>query len=672
MAVTDFSKIECLNFDVLWERAASEMSNIMHHPFILSTITGTLPLSGLANYLRDEAYILTALSQVLNNQPVSTSLIKLSNCVQNLRKFSRNGEMQNMSGDHLSDITQVSVSAKELKAFLLEQALSGDGLKVVSSCLVILQARKVLESTIANHIPSSAKGPNVFQLWISAYASSEFQISATLLAEDLDTKLFQNVVSADQLNQLEYAISTTLGHQLRVFDSASAGNLLMIVGKSLHSSPWYAHRLLFTTDYDVTCTVKDTCEILVALADSSLKVYGGVESLDREQFTKRDLRALYWSLLDVHDQRIKECLADPQNVSLNNNSTQQLIEMMPSIASGNSDKIRDMDALYMLPGMDPLLEPLVTTLAQDYRKVARSFEGKPGGVQKRLAYNDSGLREVLKLLGSLEKKVNQEIMASCVLRGTTRKEIRGAAKRISLRKGCAHVLLRLMAGGTPIHLISANWSRDLIAGGLPSLPEGRLYVHSNDLQYDLEGVSDGTFPGVVQDASDKETILGALRLVYSSCNSDHISQLCHALQSQPYSSREMKNESINIESGMQSPASDNAALESKMAVFFGDSPNDLLALLDADLGIVFGQNKALRLLLSTYNVKLLPLVVASAQISLSYSEKDPVSFRHSGLLFEAASWADVEACLFGHCDIPETRWPVTTGFPCHQIFHSQI
>ncbi|KAJ7559040.1 hypothetical protein O6H91_04G066900 [Diphasiastrum complanatum] len=411
MAGADFSKIECVNFDVLWEQAASEMSNIMHHPFILSTITGTLPLSALAKYLQDEAYILTAVSQLLSNQPVSTSLIKLSNYVQNLRKFSCNGEMQEISGDHLSDITQVSVSAKEFKAFLLEQALSGDSLKVVLSSLVILQARKVLESTIADHIPLSGKGTSVYQLWISGYSNSELQISAALLAEELDTELSQNIVTADQLNQLEYAISTTLGHQLRVFDSASAGSLLMMGGKCLNSSRWYAHRLLFTTDYDVTCTVKDTGEILVALADAALKrdsleVNGGVESLDRGQFIERDLMAVYWSLLDVHDQRIKECLADLQNVSLNNNFTQQSIEMMASIATGNADEIRDMDALYMLPGMDPKLERLVK-LAQDYLKIAGYAEGKPGRVQKRLAYDDSGLREVLKLLGGLEKKVNQ-------------------------------------------------------------------------------------------------------------------------------------------------------------------------------------------------------------------------------------------------------------------------
>lgn len=64
---------------------------------------------------------------------------------------------------------------------------------------------------------------------------------------------------------------------------------------------------------------------------------------------------------------------------------------------------------------------------------------------------------------------------------------------------------------------------------------------------------------------------------------------------------------------MHSTAADQHSTQpaQQLAVYIGDSPSDLGAMLQADLGIVVGQNARLRQVADAYGVKLRPLVAGA-------------------------------------------------------------
>lgn len=82
-------------------------------------------------------------------------------------------------------------------------------------------------------------------------------------------------------------------------------------------------------------------------------------------------------------------------------------------------------------------------------------------------------------------------------------------------------------------------------------------------------------------------------------------------------------------------------LPNAAAVYVGDSVSDLPALLAADVGIVVGQNKLLRRVTQHFGVQLRPL--AAAPPLPDRRANTPTS----AVLYEAANWHQISACLFG-------------------------
>ncbi|XP_024537418.1 bifunctional TH2 protein, mitochondrial [Selaginella moellendorffii] len=516
------------------EAAELEICAILYHPFNLSTMAGTLSDSRLSCFLRDEGYVLSVASSLSKHQPTKALLMKLSHSI------------------YKGNEDAVTDSAKEMKSFMMKLAADSD-VKASVILMAIFHARVFLARTISKYMAPGQSS------WISAYNEHDFQVCASLLEKDLETKLLQD----GKGGVLEKLFKEALSHQIQIFSSAYPRHK---DEATCSSNPWHPVNLLFTTDYDITCTVKDTSEILVSVAKNNSS-------------TSEDPQERYWSLMKVHDNRIKNCLS---------------IWEFESVAAKLTPVTEKRGGLYhLVPGMDLGL--------RSYIKGSQEQFANP---DVSCVYESSNLRNILRQLGDLEKKINKEVMAGGVLKGVRREQIRREVKRIPLLHRCSEFLQQLSEINIPMHCISASWSRDLIIGGLPSLPEGHLFVHSNDLVYDEKGTSDGTFQGVVQDAFDKEAILHALRRMY------------------------------NVYPD-----------ENKRAVFLGDSTNDLLALLDADLGIVMGHNPALREMLLRYNLQLFPLAIAAAHIQASIESGNPKSYRHSGVLFEASGWSEVEACL---------------------------
>ncbi|MCO5602721.1 hypothetical protein L7F22_056858 [Adiantum nelumboides] len=103
---------------------------------------------------------------------------------------------------------------------------------------------------------------------------------------------------------------------------------------------------------------------------------------------------------------------------------------------------------------------------------------------EQLPFDSGNLRNALRRLADLELLINRKVMLAGLLKGLTRQQIQDAGKHVALQPGCLRVLLGFASLGAPIHVISANWSRDLVYGGLSAIPEHLLSVHCNDLEFD--------------------------------------------------------------------------------------------------------------------------------------------------------------------------------------------
>lgn len=218
--------------------------------------------------------------------------------------------------------------------------------------------------------------------------------------------------------------------------------------------------------------------------------------------------------------------------------------------------------------------------------------------------SSDNLQATLLSLEEPEKRADEQVMREGLLKGITKDNIKEVAKQqVTLRSNCGELLQRLANVNVPIHVISSNWSHDLIQESLPQHLK-QLSIHSNDLQYDNHGVCDGTFSVLVRDSSDKECILRqAVRAAHSSSRS--------------------------------------------FVVYVGDSINDLLALLEADVGIVIGDDALLQDVMSKHKMELAPLPIAASLILQGViTDGELPSFRQSGKLFHATyGWEDIEQFL---------------------------
>ncbi|BBN16705.1 thiamine phosphate phosphatase / amino-HMP aminohydrolase [Marchantia polymorpha subsp. ruderalis] len=455
----------------------------------------------------------------------------------------------------------------------------------------VLRMHDFLEATISNLLTQAFAGPNPLD-------ASHIQACRTVMEEELLKKLPEDMSPAE-MEQLRGIFSTVLQCELALLESSLAKKGLAVPELAkLNKSPWHPSNILFTTDFDITCTQVDSCYSLVQAAE----VAAGKRPTSLK-FAPEALHEEYESILVRHAERQKATF-------LSFDSQEHEAEDPTYWRDADHSENR------FLCGMDPSLQSLCKPLADDI--TTSEGEGPPA------PYNEAGLRKALVKLAKLEVLCNEDVVAARVLSGATKDEIRAEARKVLMRPNCVEVLQQLEQLGTPIHVVSANWSRDLILGGLPDLRRDQLFVHCNDLSFDAAGASEGTLDMTVVDAFDKEKTLRTLRRLPALMTS--------------VSARDDSDES---------PARSSARPVDRMLVYLGDSHTDLLGLLEADLGIVIGESPLLRRVLSLYDIELLPLTEATAHIAVARLCGSTWSCRKSGILFEAQGWTDVEACLFG-------------------------
>lgn len=160
------------------------------------------------------------------------------------------------------------------------------------------------------------------------------------------------------------------------------------------------------------------------------------------------------------------------------------------------------------------------------------------------------ITDCLKAFEELETVAIQRVIAKGFLAGITRDELRAVGRNVVKKPGVDEVLSAMRADRVEVEILSANWSAALIQGTTEGLYD---QIITNSLTYDAEGRSTGDIHLHVVSARDK---LRKFR----------------ERKKNPPNPHEMGNGGVT------------------RTLYIGDSISDFLAILDADLGVLIGQN----------------------------------------------------------------------------------
>uniref|UniRef100_K3WEB2 Uncharacterized protein n=1 Tax=Globisporangium ultimum (strain ATCC 200006 / CBS 805.95 / DAOM BR144) TaxID=431595 RepID=K3WEB2_GLOUD len=208
----------------------------------------------------------------------------------------------------------------------------------------------------------------------------------------------------------------------------------------------------------------------------------------------------------------------------------------------------------------------VQQLVAQYSREMSAFLAEKNGFNRRregasAQYNASerlhqcfdreGLRAFLKGYARVDMASLQRVMDTYLLEGIRPKDLEENATRIELMDGCLDVLTSVSRIGAA-YVISSNWSIQMLHAALHSGPQESeqviVKVIANDLEMNAEGEATGKIDLRVQSPQDKADWLQRIRV-------------------------------------QERTGADGSDKDDPCVVFIGDSANDLLAMVEADVGI---------------------------------------------------------------------------------------
>lgn len=214
--------------------------------------------------------------------------------------------------------------------------------------------------------------------------------------------------------------------------------------------------------------------------------------------------------------------------------------------------------------------------------------------QENSGLNKTRLRQFLMEVHDFDSQSTKKVEESKLLAGITNEGIADIAKEVDLKPGCLDVLEQF---NLTLHVISFNWSKDLIKNVLGKLKN--LSITGNTFPQ-INNKSTGIIDKKVSSSLDKEKAFQ------------------HLLKA------------INPQSGL--------------SVFIGDSIGDLLALLQADIGIVVGASSTMKRVCKAFGVRLTPLNELYNHCE-SVSNLETSNTKH--VLYTTNSWQEIGELLLG-------------------------
>ncbi|KAF8094701.1 hypothetical protein N665_0355s0014 [Sinapis alba] len=228
--------------------------------------------------------------------------------------------------------------------------------------------------------------------------------------------------------------------------------------------------------------------------------------------------------------------------------------------------------------------------------------------EKADKFDYEGLCEALEQLSEFEKKANDRVIESGVLKGLNLDDIKRAGERLILQDGCVNVFQKILKTqdlNAKLHVLSYCWCGDLIRTAFSARGVDAVEVHANEFTFE-ESISTGEIERKVESPIDKAQ------------------QFKSILQNREKDEEDKEEKSV-------------------LTVYIGDSVGDLLCLLEADIGIVVASSSSLRRVGSHFGVSFVPLFSGIVQ-----KQKQEETWKGlSGTLYTVSSWAEIHSFALG-------------------------
>ncbi|KAL5566842.1 hypothetical protein UlMin_030006 [Ulmus minor] len=227
---------------------------------------------------------------------------------------------------------------------------------------------------------------------------------------------------------------------------------------------------------------------------------------------------------------------------------------------------------------------------------------------EKVKFNYEQLHNALEQLSDFEKRANDRVIESEVLKGLNLEDIKKAGERLQLQEGCTGFFQNVIKNeklNANVHVLSYCWCGDLIRAAFSSGGLSELNVHANEFTFE-GSISTGEIVKKVESPIDK---IQAFKNILSNSSTDR----------------------------------------NKLTVYIGDSVGDLLCLLEADIGIVIGSSSSLRRVGTQFGVSFVPLFPGLVKKQKEFVKGSSSSNwkGSNGILYTASSWAEIHAFILG-------------------------
>ncbi|KVI04425.1 HAD-like domain-containing protein [Cynara cardunculus var. scolymus] len=427
----------------LWVRFNKESILSLYTPFVVSLASGNLKLDTFRQYIAQDVHFLKCFAKAyeLAEECADDDDAKVS--ITELRQSVL--EELNMHG-----------SFCQYTDFLLATA-SGkiEGVKGLASLATPFEKTKVAVYTIGAMVPcmrlyaflgnelqslvDNNGNHHPYKKWIDNYSSDAFQ-AAALQIEDLLDKLSVSL-TGEELDILQKLYHQAMKLELEFF-LAQPIDQQIVVPLSKEQNP-RQNRLMIFSDFDLTCTVVDSCAILAEIALVTTPKLDQIQPENQNQVAQMP-SADYRNIWEALSRQYAE-------------EHEKIMECMLGDQKGKSSN------LFVIPWMLWML--LLDTYARRRK----------------------GLRKALEQLSDFEKRANMRVIESNVLKGLNLEDITRAGERLIFQDGCMDFFRCIMKDerlNVDVHVLSYCWCGDLIRSAFSSGGIHDLHLHSNEFIYE--------------------------------------------------------------------------------------------------------------------------------------------------------------------------------------------
>ncbi|XP_076931271.1 bifunctional TH2 protein, mitochondrial-like [Bidens hawaiensis] len=441
-----------------WANFSKESVITLYTPFIVSLGSGTLKLHAFAHFVAQDVQFLKCFAQAYELAEDCADDDDARVCIVELRKrvlkeLKHHGSFVQGWDIDLSKETTPNPATTKYTNFVLATAsgkvegVKGPGelatpfekTKVAAYTLSAMAPYLRLNAFLGKELMDVNDDQHLYKKWIDKYSSETYQ-AALLQTEDVLDKLSVSL-TGEELDIMQKLYHQALKLEMEFFLAQSVDQQTVLPLSKQHNSA--DHRLMFFSDFDLTCTVVDSSAILAEIA----------------------------------------IVTAPKSDQSQPPESQSQIVRMSSADLRNTWEV----------------------LSREYTEEFEHCTENVLANQKAEGFDYEGLKKALEQLSEFEKRANMRVIESNVLKGLNVEDIKRAGERLILHDGCMGFFQSIsndQSLNANVHVLSYCWCADLIRSSFSSGGIHTMHIHANEFEYE-NSLSTGDIIKKVETPVDK-------------------------------------------------------------------------------------------------------------------------------------------------------------------------